>query len=113
MVFENIIDNAGKYSPEGTEVTVKVRESADDVRVTVKDQGVGIRPQDKGKVFEKFSRLDNSLSVRAGGTGIGLYWAKRIIDLHRGDITYTSRKNRGTTFSVYLPKELDIHDFGE
>lgn len=113
MVFENIIDNAGKYSPEDTKVTVSIKESTDEIRIAVRDRGVGIRASENDKVFEKFSRLDNPLSVHAGGTGIGLYWAKKIVDLHRGDITYESQENKGTTFTVRLPKELDLNDFTE
>jgi PAS domain S-box-containing protein len=111
MVFENIIDNAGKYSPEGSQITITIEEFPESVQVSITDQGVGIGPRDKNKVFEKFSRIDNPLSVHAGGTGIGLYWAKKIIDLHRGRITYKSKLRKGTTFTVFLPKELDLNDF--
>lgn len=111
MVLENIIDNAGKYSPENTMVTVAIHDSQDEVSIIISDQGVGLKPQDKEAVFEKFSRVDNPLSVSAGGTGIGLYWAKKIIDLHRGKIDFEPGKNRGTTFIITLPKELDINDF--
>jgi two-component system sensor histidine kinase VicK len=111
MVLENILDNAGKYSPEGAKVTISVAESSDKVRVRIADQGVGIAQQDKDKIFDKFSRLDNSLSVSAGGTGIGLYWAKKIVDLHRGHISHAPGKVKGTAFTITLPKELDVNDF--
>lgn len=113
MVLENILDNAGKYSPENSAVTVSVSETADTVRVRIADKGVGIAQQDKDKIFDKFSRVDNSLSVSAGGTGIGLYWAKKIVDLHRGTISHEPDKDKGTVFTITLPKELDLNDFVE
>ena len=113
MVLENILDNAGKYSPEGTQVTTSVSETADTVCVRIVDQGVGISHQDREKIFDKFSRADNPLSVSAGGTGIGLYWAKKIVDLHRGAIDHAPGKVKGTVFTITLPKELDLNDFVE
>lgn len=113
MVIENILDNAGKYSPEKATVTLSVKESADSVQVSIVDTGVGISRQDRDKIFDKFSRLDNPLSVSAGGTGIGLYWAKKIVDLHRGSISHKPGAKKGTTFTITLPKELDVNDFVE
>jgi PAS domain S-box-containing protein len=111
MVIENILDNAGKYSPEQAKITLSVRDAPDDVHISIADEGVGVAAQDKDKVFEKFSRLDNPLSVSAGGTGIGLYWAKKIVDLHRGSIRLKAGADKGTVFTITLPKELDLNDF--
>lgn len=105
MVLENLLDNASKYSDEGKTVRVEVTEEGDNqVCVSVQDQGVGIAPEDQGKMFEKFSRIYNPLSTHVGGTGLGLYWAKKIVDLHDGKINFTSEENKGTTFRIYLPK---------
>jgi len=111
MVLENILDNAGKYSHEGAKVTIEVSESAEEVCIRIKDEGVGIAQQDRDKIFEKFSRVNNPLSVSAGGTGIGLYWAKKIIDLHRGKISHKPGRGKGTVFAISVPKELDVNDF--
>lgn len=105
MVLENIISNASKYSKEETDITVSIDEFNDKVHISIQDEGVGIDDKDRSKVFEKFSRIDNALSTKVGGTGLGLYWAKKIMDLHGGDITYTSTPNKGTTFTVILPKQ--------
>lgn len=106
MVFENLIDNASKYSGEGTTIRVGVAVDKSAVAVKVSDQGVGIDPSDQGKLFAKFSRIHNPLSARVGGTGLGLYWAKKIIDLHGGTIKVDSKVGSGTTFRVDLPKSL-------
>ncbi len=103
MVLENIIDNAGKYSPPGTTITVKTSTSRGKVNISVIDKGVGMPKQDIDKVFEKFVRLDNPLSKIVGGSGLGLYWGQKIIDLHGGQITVTSELDKGTTFTVSLP----------
>lgn len=104
MVLENIINNASKYSHEHKTVTVLLSETSKAVRIDVKDEGVGIVDADIPRLFEKFSRIDNALSAHVGGSGLGLYWAKKIVDLHEGTIKMASKLNRGTTFSITLPK---------
>ncbi len=103
MVLENIVDNASKYTPEGKAIKVTVRHDEKRIEIAVRDQGVGIEPRDIPKIFQKFSRLNNPLSVMVGGTGLGLYWAKKIIQLHGGSITVSSQPNQGTVFTVLLP----------
>ena len=104
MVLENMIDNAGKYSDPGKTVRVAVSEEGDSLVITIKDSGVGIAPDDLSKLFEKFNRIHNHLSNHVGGTGLGLYWAKKVVDLHGGIIKVTSVPDEGSTFSVCLPK---------
>ena len=106
MVLENLIDNASKYSEEDTIVHVTVTNNKNTVSITVADEGVGIDQKDASKLFEKFSRIHNPLSTQAGGSGLGLYWAKKIVDLHNGTIEVTSQLGRGTTFVVSLPKGI-------
>lgn len=105
MVFENIIDNASKYSPNGSKVTIHVSQDESLVTVSVRDHGVGISDDDLPRLFEKFVRFDNLLSTKVGGSGLGLYWAKRIIDMHGGRIDYQPNQPNGSVFSVILPKE--------
>lgn len=107
MVFENLIDNASKYSEADTTVTVRMSREEDWIKVDIIDQGVGIDPVDNDKLFEKFSRIHNHLSTKVGGTGLGLYWANNIIDLHGGMIKVTSVAGEGSTFSVYVPTSLE------
>lgn len=104
MVLENVIDNASKYSEEHTHIEVSVEDGGDNLLVVVRDEGVGINPKIKSRLFEKFSRLDNPLSTKVGGTGLGLYWAKKIVDLHGGSLTYAPNKSRGSIFTIRLPK---------
>jgi signal transduction histidine kinase len=106
MVLENLIDNASKYSGEGTTIQAVVTAEPRSVKLRVKDEGVGIGEDDMGRLFEKFSRIHNPLSAQADGSGLGLYWAKKIIDLHGGTIQVESKVNQGTAFSIDLPKSL-------
>lgn len=105
MVIENLVNNAGKYTPKGKQIKVKVSEKTRPkcAVVSVRDQGVGIDPEDFPKLFRKFSRLRNPLSEEVGGTGLGLYWVKRVIDLHGGNIKVKSAVGKGTTFTLELP----------
>jgi two-component system, sensor histidine kinase and response regulator len=104
MAIGNIIDNASKYTPEGKAVSVSVASQADrTVAIQVKDEGVGINEKDQAKLFKKFSRIDNPLTVVVGGTGLGLYWAHEVVLMHGGHIKVTSKINKGTTFIIYLP----------
>jgi two-component system, OmpR family, phosphate regulon sensor histidine kinase PhoR len=107
MVFENLINNANKYSPEGSTVTVELVTTPAYVTVRIKDQGIGIDAKDIPKLFKKFSRANNVTST-ASGTGLGLYWAKKLIELHKGKIHLTSELGKGTTFSVSLPRTIQI-----
>lgn len=104
MVFENIIENASKYSEEHKNILVSIEDTGSDIVVHIHDEGVGIDPQSQEHLFEKFSRLDNPLSTKVGGTGLGLYWAKKIVDLHSGTISQVQHKPQGTIFTVRLPK---------
>lgn len=108
MVLENIIDNASKYSEAKKTITVTLKDDADMVGVEVRDEGVGIAKDDQARMFEKFSRIDNPLSTKVGGTGLGLYWAKKIVDMQQGRIVYTSMEGKGTTFCVWLPKYKEV-----
>ena len=103
MAIENLLDNANKYSPDGHPVTVSVTKTAKHVLIRVADKGVGIAAEDKNKLFEKFSRINNALSTTVGGNGLGLYWVKKIISLHGGTIEVKSRLGEGSTFTIKLP----------
>ena len=103
MVLENIIDNASKYTPDKRAITISLKQSTSGVSIAIKDTGVGITQSDIPKVFKKFSRLHNPLSLSVGGTGLGLYWAHKIIQLHGGKIKVSSIPGKGSTFTVCLP----------
>lgn len=103
MVLENLVDNASKYSPEGKAIEVSITTKRNTLFVQVKDHGVGISVKDQKRLFQKFSRLSNALSSLVSGSGLGLYWAKKIIDLHGGSITVKSTEGKGATFCISLP----------
>jgi PAS domain S-box-containing protein len=103
MVIENILDNASKYTPEGKQVSVDIERNNGCVDVVITDEGVGVAKKDIDRMFQKFSRLNNPLSQLVGGTGLGLYWAKRIVDLHQGSIDVSSRVGKGSVFIINLP----------
>jgi signal transduction histidine kinase len=102
MAVENLISNADKYTPEGGTITVSLKERRSGVRIAVRDTGVGIAKKDIDKLFTKFSRIHNPLSIKAGGSGIGLYLASEIVKLHGGALTVSSKPNKGTTFTIEL-----------
>lgn len=103
MAYDNLLDNASKYSPENTNIEVRIFSKAGHIVVAIKDQGVGLSLRDRSKLFRKFSRLDNPLSATVGGTGLGLYWVKKVIDMHKGTITVESQPGKGSVFTVSLP----------
>lgn len=105
MALENLIDNASKYTPNGGHIRISGRLHHGQLIVSIQDEGVGIASEDLPKLFNKFSRLPNALSDSAGGSGLGLYWANKIIMLHDGEIRVESELNKGSIFHVRIPAE--------
>jgi signal transduction histidine kinase len=105
MVLDNLLSNAAKYTPEGGRVSVQVTPLPDGVRIAVTDTGVGIALTDQDRLFRKFSRIQNILSADVGGSGLGLYLVKHIVDLHGGTIEVDSEPGSGSTFTIELPLE--------
>ena len=105
-VYLNLIGNALKFTPAGGTVTVAFNEKPPFIYVSITDTGVGIHKEDLARLFTKFGRLDNSYvaSASSGGTGLGLFISKSLIEIHKGSITATSEgEGRGTTFTFSLP----------
>lgn len=112
MVFENLIDNAIKYTPQHGTVTIAVddtRLNATPRAVTVKitDTGVGIKSEDQGKIFQKFFRGGNAVSMEPDGSGLGLYITKDIVEHHGGTIWFETGAT-GTTFYLVLPLDRAV-----
>lgn len=105
MAIENLLSNASKYTPDGGTLEVEVSETSNEAKVRVSDTGVGIDKKDITKLFGKFTRLDNPLSQVRGGTGLGMYLVRKIVDLHGGSIDVQSEVGKGSTFTIILPKE--------
>jgi signal transduction histidine kinase len=102
-VFQNLIDNAIKYTPEGS-VTVRLTGDASTVQVQIQDTGSGIPAEDISHLFQKFYRVDNSATRTIGGTGLGLFICKKIVELYNGRIWVESQLGQGSTFFVNLPR---------
>ena len=107
QVFDNIMNNAIKYSPNGKNITVRVRQNYNHNRVSIsiKDEGVGIPLVHIDKIFNRFYRVDKSRQRTMGGTGLGLALAKNIVEAHRGRIWEQSREGYGSIIFVTLPCE--------
>ena len=107
QVFDNIMNNAIKYSPNGKNITVRVRQNYNHNRVSIsiKDEGVGIPLVHIDKIFNRFYRVDKSRQRTMGGTGLGLALAKIIVEAHRGRIWAQSREGYGSIIFVTLPCE--------
>ncbi len=99
----NLIDNAVKFSPEGTGVMIRCRERDGDLQVEVIDQGVGIPEGALPQLFQRFHQVDNSATRKAGGAGLGLYIVKQIIDSHGGKVWVESIPGEGARFSFSIP----------
>ena len=103
MVVDNLLSNASKYTPDDGQITLNLARQKNSAVLSVSDTGVGIEPTNITKLFQKFTRIDNPLSIKAGGSGIGLYLLKQIVDLHEGEIVVNSEEGKGSTFIVKLP----------
>jgi signal transduction histidine kinase len=103
MAIENILDNASKYTEEGGKIEVSVARKGEHVVVSISDTGVGIESDNLSLVFEKFHRIHNDLSHKVAGSGLGLYWVDKVIDLHQGKLDVESEIGKGTTFHIYVP----------
>jgi signal transduction histidine kinase len=100
-ILGNLISNAVKYSPDGSPIHFHVRREGDDAVFEVRDQGIGIPPEDLPQIYEAFFRCSNVGDTP--GTGLGLVIVKRCVDLHGGSIHLESSPGTGTTFTVQLP----------
>jgi PAS domain S-box-containing protein len=103
QVLVNLVDNAVKYSPHGGEISLELGEPNGCVRFTVRDEGIGIPSAEQALVFEKFQRLDANMLSGVGGTGLGLYICRALVEQMGGTITVASAPGKGSSFSVELP----------
>ncbi len=110
QVFNNILTNAIKYSPEEASITVSVSETINYFKVAVKDTGIGIPKEDIGRVFDRFYRVDKARSRAMGGTGLGLAIAKEIMEAHGGKITAESEYGKGTTMTMWFLKVINVKE---
>jgi two-component system sensor histidine kinase VicK len=103
IIFQNLLSNALKYTPEGGKINLKIKKGARDVTVAVIDSGYGIPLHQQDKIFSKLFRADNVRQKDTQGTGLGLYMVKSIVEHSGGKIWFKSKENKGTTFFVSIP----------
>jgi PAS domain S-box-containing protein len=110
QILVNLIDNAIKYSLPKSEVVIDFKVQGGELITSVKDQGVGITAAHIERLFQRFGRIYNPMSMQAGGTGLGLYIVKNLVESHGGRIWVTSREGKGSKFSFTLPvaKQLPL-----
>ncbi|MFC1974607.1 ATP-binding protein [Chloroflexota bacterium] len=103
QVFINLLSNAAKFTPDGGKVRVEVTKENNWCQVSVIDNGIGIKKENQGKIFEPFCQLDNTLTKEVSGTGLGLAIARQIIETHGGRIWVESEFGKGSQFIFTLP----------
>ncbi len=104
QVVGNILDNAIKFSPQGKQVTVMLKEQGHEYLVSISDRGIGVSPDFFDHIFERFYRVRNTASRQYSGIGMGLYIAKVIVEAHGGRIWLSSHQGMGSTFYFTLPR---------
>ena len=101
-VVDNLLDNALRYAPAGSSLSVSVRRDDREARLAVRDEGPGLSPEAQAHVFDRFYRADESRARESGGLGLGLAIAKAIVDAHHGRLSVESRLGHGATFTMRL-----------
>ncbi|MFN7684454.1 MAG: ATP-binding protein [Oligoflexia bacterium] len=104
-VINNLIDNALKYSPNGSTIRVQTREINGKVQFSVTDPGVGLSEEEQSLLFQKFYRVKNAQTQHVSGSGLGLYLCKFFVEAHSGSIELQSSPGQGSTFTLTLPQE--------
>lgn len=105
QVIINLISNAIRYTNNNGEIFIKLYKVEDFIKISVKDNGIGIPKESVDYIFERFYRVDKSRCRNTGGTGVGLTICKSIIDLHGGNIEVKSELNIGSEFIITIPKK--------
>jgi PAS domain S-box-containing protein len=103
QVLDNLLDNAVKYSREGTSVVVQAQRVGSELQISVIDQGIGIPPEEMGRLFERMYRIEQRLTQRIGGFGLGLSISKGLVEAHGGHIWVESEAGKGSKFTFALP----------
>ena len=103
QVMTNLIDNAGKYSPEGSSIKISTGFKENLLEISVTDEGIGIEKENLNKIFDKFVRLENHLTSKTQGNGLGLYITKNLVESMNGTILAESTPNVGTKFILKFP----------
>ncbi len=103
QIVSNLVDNALKYSPPGSTVTIRGVRRGSDVVVLVQDDGGGIPPEQQDRIFDRFYQVDQSSTRSVGGTGLGLYICRKLADALGGSLTLERSDESGSVFAVSIP----------
>jgi signal transduction histidine kinase len=103
QIVYNLLSNAVKFTPDGGHVSVEARADQSDIVVAVRDDGVGIKPEDQSLIFEEFRQADPGTTLQREGTGLGLALVRRLVELHGGSIQLDSTPGKGSCFTIRLP----------
>jgi len=106
QVVMNLVSNSIKYSKDGSAIQIGTKIDTGNVIFFIRDNGIGIPEEQQNKIFGKFFRADNAAKITANGTGLGLYFAKQVVEAHNGKIWFVSIPEQGTTFYVALPLNI-------
>jgi len=109
QVLSNLISNASKYSDEGSNIWLTVSNAGGNTVFTVHDEGIGISAENVQRVGEPFFRVESELARKVGGTGLGIFVVKSIVELHGGVFELTSKVGHGTTVTLELPTVREVH----
>jgi two-component system phosphate regulon sensor histidine kinase PhoR len=108
-MFQALIDNALKYGGKGVHIELRTEDGPEGVLIEISDDGPGIAPDEREMVFEKFYRIRRPDRYAVKGTGIGLYYARQVIEAHGGSIKVTGDRKKGSCFRIHLPVEATWH----
>ncbi len=104
QVISNLLGNAVKYSPDGGEVLITTSHGDGEVRISVKDHGVGIAPEDLPRLFQRYERINSKSGHKISGTGLGLVIARQIVEMHGGRIWAGRNEEGGSEFAFTIPQ---------
>ena len=107
QIVRALIDNAIRYTPWGGSIVAAVEHDSGNAKVSIRDTGIGISPQDRSRIFDRFYRSDKARSRVSGGSGLGLAIAKALVDAHGGQIGVESTSGVGSTFWFTIPVSKD------
>lgn len=103
VAVRNLIENAVRYTKPNGKITISLESNAKEIEFSIRDSGVGIPEEEKGRIFNKFFRAANVVKMETEGTGLGLFIMKNIIEAHRGSVWFESEEDKGSSFYFTLP----------
>jgi two-component system phosphate regulon sensor histidine kinase PhoR len=106
IILENLLSNAIKYTSKGGKISLSAEEKGNNVIIEIADNGIGIPKKEQYRIFSKMFRAENTSSIKSEGSGLGLYLVKNLAEQSNYDISFKSKENEGTTFTIYMPKNI-------